>query len=284
MTLTLIKNSTILSLIAGSALALTTASFLNRRYNTIAKAKNVVKEIEELDEDEIITEEDIINIFNSLFIQMQQVLSQIGQQIQQLQMMGQSIPEAQLKQLLRGEFERSVVNKQAKVFDDFDVDEDCVEEATMEFLSEPEKYPKVKQAVERFQTLWENVSGEEVVKKNPSNSSSNMKTDLTKEELLTASKLFFEALTSSMNDIIQKLKDSGANLSDPSVIAQMQMEFASSSQEKGEQELEEKMGISLHGFREAIDKYQNDPEVGQALAMLQIKQQKDLMAMGVSAI
>merc|ERR1712038_789635 len=114
----------------------------------------------------------------------------------------------------------------------------------MEFLSEPEKYPKVKQAVERFQKLWENVSGEEVINKNPSSSSSSkmkvdsttLKTDLSKEELLTASKLFFDALTNSMNEIIQKLKDSGANMSDPSVIAQMQMEFASCSQEKGEKE------------------------------------------------
>jgi len=120
-------------------------------------------DIEELDEDDCITPEDVIAIFDKLFMTMQQVVLQLSQQVQQIQMSGQVIPEKQLRQLLKSEFERALLSCQAQVYEDNDVDADCLEEATWEFMESPEEYPKVKRAVERFQKLYESISGEDVV-------------------------------------------------------------------------------------------------------------------------
>ena len=111
------------------------------------------KEITEIDDEELITEDDVCKIFDRLFLEMQQVLGQLSQQIQQIQMSGHQIPENQLRQLLRGEFEKALTVKQKQALDEFDIDESCLEEATWEFLENEEQYPKVKAAVERFQRL-----------------------------------------------------------------------------------------------------------------------------------
>ena len=89
-------------LLAGSALlvAAAAAAFLPKGTSDTHE----LEEIDELPEGEYITEEDVCKIFDRLFMEMQGVLSQLGQQIQQLQMAGQQIPEAQLRQLLKGEF------------------------------------------------------------------------------------------------------------------------------------------------------------------------------------
>lgn len=237
-----------------------------------------------------ITEEDIVKVFDALFIQMQNVISQLGQQIQQLQMMGQDIPQAQLRQVIKGEFERGLEATQGKVFDEHGMDEDCVEEATIEFLAEPEKYPKAKKAVQRFQMLWENVSGEQVTNTFTASSkdssalsnSTASKNSLTKEELLKACKIYFETLTDAMRDIVQSLKDKGANLSDPMVLNQMQMEFASVANDKGEEELRIQVGVTLDVFRSSIEKYGEDPDVTRTLAFLQMKQQQDMASFGVA--
>merc|ERR1719253_863514 len=239
---------------------------------------------------EYIAEEDIVKVFDALFIQMQNVISQLGQQIQQIQMMGQNIPQAQLRQLIKGEFERALLAKQGQIFDEHGMDEDCVQEATMEFLAEPDKYPKAKKAVQRFQMLWENVSGEQVASLTPAKESSAVSTTsaqketLSKEDLLKSCTIYFDALTDAMRDIVQNLKDGGANLADPMVLNQMQMEFASVANDKGEQELKDKMGVSLDDFRSSIEKYGEDPEVARTLALLQMRQQQDLASLGVAAM
>jgi hypothetical protein len=74
-------------------------------------------------------------------------------------MSGQVIPEKQLCQLLKAEFECALTIKQKQVLDEFNLEESCLEEATWEFLEDEAKYPKVKMSVERFQKLWENISG-----------------------------------------------------------------------------------------------------------------------------
>jgi len=271
------NNTTFLTL-GGSAIALTAASFVYFRRNNIDEPKEI-EEFEELADDEIITEEDIAKIFDSLFIQIQQVLQQIGMQLTQLERMGHRMPEAQVRQVLISEFERNLVIKQEKVFDDFDVDEACVEEATMEFMSDPEKYPKAKKAVERFQKLWESVSGEKII----NNSSSNVgpsKKELTQEELIDASKLYFGSLTKAMHETVQNLRDSGASLEDPAIVERIQMEFIS-DQEKAEREMEVKMGVSLDSFQSSIEKYKDNQEVAQTIARLQSKQHEELANLGL---
>jgi len=286
-------NTTILSIAAITCSILAGSYYYSSKSSKKTSKKDSANNDNEIDENiEYITEEDIVKVFDSLFIQMQNVISQLGQQIQQIQMMGQTIPQAQLRQLIKGEFERALLAKQGQVFDEHGMDEDCVEEATMEFLAEPEKYPKAKKAVQRFQMLWENVSGEQVTNTLTasssskdssalSNSTSSKKESLTKEELIKACKIYFDALTNAMRDIVESLKDKGANLSDPMVLNQMQMEFASVANDKGEEELREQVGVTLDVFRSSIEKYGEDPEVARTLAFLQMKQQQDLASFGV---
>ena len=123
------------------------------------KAPDSIDEIdEELDPEECIQPKDVAAVFDDLFMHMQAVLAQLSQQIQQLQMAGQMIPEKQLRGLLKVEFERNLSMKQEEIFEKHDVDEDCLRDATWEFMEQKE--PKVTKSVERFQKLFEQVSGE----------------------------------------------------------------------------------------------------------------------------
>ena len=136
-------------------------------------------------------------------------------------MSGQSIPEKQLRQLLKGEFERALGVKQKQVFEEYDMDEDCLEEATWEFLEKEEEYPKVKKAVERFQKLWENVSGESVVGKRPGQAGETKEAEpvetLTAAKTVEAAEVYFDALTSAMGELVKGFKEEGKNLRDGSV-------------------------------------------------------------------
>ncbi len=238
---------------------------------------------EDLDPSECIQPEDVVAIFDDLFLHMQSVLAQLSQQIQQIQMAGQSIPEPQLRQLLKSEFERALLAKQPGIFEKHDVDEVCLKEATWEFMEKAEDFPTVKKAVERFQKLYENVTGEKVVGKMPGGVSAAdaIVVDIPKEKLLEAASIYFEALTSAMKGVVEKHKSAGHNMNDPSVAQKVQMEFASVANDAGETALENE-GITLDSFKAAIDKFSSDPDVGRALAMLQMKQQQELMALGVA--
>ncbi len=244
----------------------------------------------DVDPEDCIQPEDVIAIFDDLFIHMQSVLAQLSQQIQQIQMAGQSIPEAQLRQILKGEFERSLKAKQSSIFEKHDVDEDCVREATWEFMQMAangeggEEVQKVKKSVERFQKLYENVSGEKIVGRLPgdgkNSSVEELVVDISKEQLITAAKIYFAALTNCMGNIVADAKSSGKDLTDASVAQEMQMEFAEKVNVAGEEALKSK-GLSTDDFKAAIEKYSNDPLVGRTLHMLQLQQQQELMAMGV---
>lgn len=244
------------------------------------------REIDEIDEDEgdYITADEVCKIFDRLFMEMNAVLAQLSQQIQQIQMSGQSIPEKQLRQLLKGEFERALGVKQKQVFEEYDMDEDCLEEATWEFLEKEEEYPKVKKAVERFQKLWENVSGESVVGKRPGQAGETKEAEpvetLTAAKTVEAAEVYFDALTSAMGELVKGFKEEGKNLRDGSVAQELHMQFASVANDKGEEALQA-MGISLAQFQKSIEANAHNPTVGRSLAMLQMKQQQTLMSMGV---
>ena len=247
-------------------------------------------EPDELDPDEFIQPDDVVAIFDDLFVHMQSVLAQLSQQIQQIQMAGQSIPEAQLRQILKGEFERSLKAKQTSVFEKHDIDEDCLREATWEFMEKAangeggDEIAKVKKSVERFQKLYENISGEKVVGRLPGDdkgsSSTQVIVSITKEELITAAQIYFDALTTTMGNIVAEAKTAGKNLNDAAVAQSIQMEFAEKVNDAGEEALKG-LGLSTDDFKAAIEKYSSDPQVGRHLQMLQIKQQQELMAMGV---
>lgn len=212
---------------------------------------------------------------------------QLSQQVQQIQMAGQVIPEKQLRQLLKGEFERALDQCQAAIFEENDVDADCLEEATWEFMESPEEYPKVKRAVERFQKLYDSMSGEETFGWTPNKAKTaggnkgGAAKDLTADELIQAATVYFDTITEKMVGIAKAWKAQGKDLSNPTVSKEFLLEASTDANEAAEGKLENEMGIRMGDFRAAIDKHSRIPQVGQALGMLQMKQQQELMAAGV---
>lgn len=277
-------------LLIGSALLVAAAaakSYMSTSSNEPSSNSRDLVEIDADDEGEdFITGEEVCKVFDRLFMEMQGVLAQLSHTVQQIQMSGQVIPEQQLRQLLITEYERALNVKQQQALEEADMDYDCFEEATWEFLEKEIEYPKVKKSVERFQKLWENVSGENVVGKRKGGSKSATVEEVV--ELLSAPKtvevaeVYFDALTNAMGDLVQGYKKEGKNLRDPAVAQQLQMEFSSVANDKGEEALKE-MGISQMQFQKSIEANASDPQVGRSLAMMQMKQQQALVSMGVPA-
>jgi len=277
-------NSTVL--LAGSALlvAAAAAAFLPGTKSSTGG----ITEITDIDdsEEDFITEQDVCKIFDRLFMEMQAVLGQLGQQIQQLQMAGQQIPEAQLRQLLKSEFERALLSKQNQVFEEHDVDADCLEEATWEFLDAPDQYPDARKSVERFQKLWQNVSGENVVGKRPGKDAAGTLIEeeklevLKPDKLIEAAEVYFSSLTDAMRVIIQKYTDEGRDMNTPQTAQALQMEFASVANDAGSEALE-KFGCTLAQFQKSVEANATIPSVGRALQMIQMKQQQEMMEMGL---
>lgn len=233
-----------------------------------------------MDDFDCITPDIVIAVFDKLFMSMQAVVMQLSQQVQQIQMSGQVIPERQLRQLLKAEFERALLACQGQVYEDNDVDADCLE------------YPKVKRAVERFQKLYESISGEDVVGWTPksghkagggggSAQDCKVRKELTPDELMTAAAVYFNAITKSMIELAKAWRADGKNFDDPNVVTEFQLEASTDANEAGEGQLESELGISMGDFRSAIDRHSRIPSVGQTLGLLQMKQQQELMAAGV---
>ena len=286
------SNNTMVMAAAGSAALLIAAATLLKPSSSSPSSSSSAQSTTPLNPDECIKPDDVIAIFDDLFIHMQSVLSQLSQQIQQIQMAGQSIPEPQLRQLLKGEFERGLKVKQTSIFEKHDVDEDCLREATWEYMTLAskgeggEELVKVKKAVERFQKLYEQVSGEKVVGKLPGDESTGeaeeqaVVKNITKEQLIQAAKVYFDALTNTMGTIVAEAKAEGKDLHNPAVAQEMQVKFAESVNDAGEESLKAE-GLTTDDFKAAIEKYAADPVVGRTLQMLQMKQQQELMALGV---
>lgn len=278
--------ATVAAVAAGCSILAYGASRLSKSSSS-QQSKHDLAELDEIiDEDDCITPDDVVAIFDKLFMVMQQIVLQLSQQVQQIQMSGQVIPEKQLRQLLKGEFDRALLAHQTQVFEEQDVDADCLEEATWEFMENPEDHPKVKRAVERFQKLYESISGEDVVGWTPKKAKSSpsgiaAKKELSPEELMKAATVYFEALTEKMVEIAKSWQESGKNLRDPEVSKQYQLEASTDANEAAEEKLKAELGITMADFRSAVDKHSRIPAVGQTLGMLQIKQQQELMAAGV---
>lgn len=280
-------STTTSKLLMGSAVlvaALAAKSFLS---GSSSDSQALVEIDDEEEHGEYITGEDVTKVFDRLFMEMQGVLAQLSHTVQQIQMSGQVIPEQQLRQLLMTEYERALTVKQQQILEEADMDYDCFEEATWEFLEKEDEYPKVKKSVERFQKLWENVSGENVVGKRKGGSNEPPK-EQEPIEILSAAKtievaeIYFDALTNAMGELVQTFKAQGKNLRDPSVAQELQMEFSGVANDKGEEALKE-VGVSQMQFQKSIEANASNPQVGRSLAMLQMKQQQTLVSMGVPA-
>jgi len=275
-------------LVAGSAALLVAGiGMLSRSHQQANNNNNNTSTLAEIDEDfdesECITEDEVAKLFDSLFVEMQGILSQLMQQVQQLQMAGQVIPEKQLKTIVKNEMERALLVKQKALLEQFDMDYECWEQATWEFLEKEEQHPKVKKAVERFQRLWESATGEDVVGWRPGkesgSSSTNVQDVLSPEQTIQMAEVYFAALTESMRSIVHDFKTRGHNLQDPQVQQALNMEFAKSASDVGEGALVSH-NVTQAQFEASVKQHSSNPTVGRALAMLQMKQQQDMMAMG----
>jgi len=272
-------------LLIGSALLVAAAAASSMLSSGKASSSRDITEIDdEVEEGDYITEEDVCKVFDRLFMEMQAVLAQLSQTVQQIQMSGQHIPEQQLRQILKSEYERALLVKQKQALEEADMDYDCFEEATWEFLEKEEEYPKVKRSVERFQKLWENVSGESVVGRRPGKTSiEEEKVELlSAEKTIEAAEVYFDSLTNAMSELVQGYKKEGKDLRDPSVAQKLQLDFAGAANDAGEEALKG-MGISLSQFQKSIEANASNPQVGRSLGMLQMKQQQALVSMGVPA-
>mmetsp|Transcript_19903 Transcript_19903/g.32099 ORF Transcript_19903/g.32099 Transcript_19903/m.32099 type:complete len:279 (-) Transcript_19903:1509-2345(-) len=272
-------------LLIGSALLVAAAAASSMLSSGKASSSRDITEIDdEVEEGDFITEEDVCKVFDRLFMEMQAVLAQLSQTVQQIQMSGQHIPEQQLRQILKSEYERALLVKQKQALEEADMDYDCFEEATWEFLEKEEEYPKVKRSVERFQKLWENVSGESVVGRRPGKTSiEEEKVELlSAEKTIEAAEVYFDSLTNAMSELVQGYKKEGKDLRDPSVAQKLQLDFAGAANDAGEEALKG-MGISLSQFQKSIEANASNPQVGRSLGMLQMKQQQALVSMGVPA-
>lgn len=273
----MMSKSTSTTWLVGGALLLSGIAFAVLRGRS---DPGVLAEIDELNPDDCIGADEVEQIFDRLFLEMQAVLSQLMQQIQAIQMTGQNIPENQLKSLLRLEMERALTVKQKLIIDEFGIDYECLEQATWEFLEEEGKYPKVKNSVERFQKLWESTTGEPVAGWRPGKVSK--KTDekiLAPDRLIVVADKYFTALTECMRGIVEKYKAEGKNLQDYSVQQAVNLDFARMAHETGESALA-KEETTLSQFEASIKEHSSNPTVGRALAMFQMRQQEELMAIG----
>ncbi|OEU18675.1 hypothetical protein FRACYDRAFT_236954 [Fragilariopsis cylindrus CCMP1102] len=274
-------------ILIGSALLLAAAaatSYISSKNSSSESSRELVEIDDEVLEGEVfITGDDVCKVFDRLFMEMQAVLAQLSHTVQQIQQSGQVIPEQQLRQLLITEYERALTVKTKQALDEADMDDDCFEEATWEFLDKENEYPKVKKSVERFQKLWENVSGENVVgkRKGGVQKEEEVVEILPAEKTIEVAEVYFDALTTTMGDLAAKFKEDGKDLRDPQVAQQLQMEFSSLANDKGEEALKE-LGISQLQFQKSIEANASDPQVGRALAMLQMKQQQALASLGVA--
>jgi len=270
------------AVLVGSAL-LVAAAAATSLYAS-ADTTSTIKDIdEEYDEADLISADEVAKIFDRIFLEMQGVLAQLSQMVQQIQMSGQTIPEQQLRQMLKAEFERALTAKQTMILEEYDIDYDCLEEATWEFMEKEEEYPKVKKSVERFQKLWENVSGESVVGMRPGKAAIQKAFELlSPAKTVEAAEVYFYSLTKAMGGLVEEFKAQGKDLNLPPFAQELHMKFASVANDKGEEALKA-MDITLAQFQKSIEANASNPMVGRSLAMLQMKQQQALMAMGVPA-
>jgi len=274
-------------LFIGSAVLLAAAavtSYLSSKNASSLESRELVEIDDENsnNEENFITEDDVCKFFDRLFMEMQAVLAQLSHTVQQIQMSGQVIPETQLRQLLITEYQRALTVKQKQALDEADMDYDCFEEATWEFIDQEDGYPKVKKSVERFQKLWENISGENVVGKRKGVQKEEEVVELlTPPKTIEVAEVYFDALTKAMGDLVQSFKNDGKDLRDPQVAQQLQIAFSGVANDKGEEALKE-LGISQMQFQKSIEANASNPEVGRSLAMLQMKQQQALASLGVA--
>lgn len=243
-----------------------------------SRALATVTEIDDEDHHEIgdfITESEVCKVFDQLYMELQNAFSQLMNQVQQLQMAGQRIPEQQLQIIMKQELERALRMKQGPIVEMAGMDMDCFEEATWEFIDQ--KSGKVQAAVERLQKLWQTATGEHVVGWKPGKELV-MSEPLGPEETIVAATAYFKALTDCMRRLIQEYEMQGRDLQSPSIQQQLNLDFGTQANEAGEVALE-RLGYNQAQFEASVAAHKENNDVARALTVLSMQQQQDFATM-----
>uniref|UniRef100_A0A7S2YR79 Uncharacterized protein n=1 Tax=Entomoneis paludosa TaxID=265537 RepID=A0A7S2YR79_9STRA len=271
-------------IVAGSLLAVAGLGYLTMR-GTGSSSTSTAIVVTDLDDDETgdcITAEEVSQVFDRLFRELQGIFAQLMQNIQMIRMQGQNIPEAQVMALVKNEMINALMAKQKQALEEFDMDYDCLEEATWEFLGQPDKYPQVKKSVDRFQKFWGNVSGQDDLEGwRPGQAPAAPVEILTAEKTMEIAQVYFDSLTEAMRQLVAQYKADGKNLQSPAVQNQLNMDFGEHAQAAGEAALEA-VGVSMKQFEASVKAHSDNPTVNRTIQQIQMKQQQELMSIGSS--
>lgn len=277
-------STTTAALVTGSLLV---AAGLYMGWPKKSAGASTSRDLVEIDDvtaaEDFITPEEVTKIFDRLFMELQGIFSQLMQQIQQIQMTGQKIPEAQLQALLKGELERALAVRQKMVLDEYDMDAECLEEATWEFLEDEEKYEQVKRSVERFQKFWESTTGEQVAgwRKGQTAKSKDEGPPvepLSAERTIEVAEKYFAGITEAMRALVREYKEAGKDLQQPAVQNALNLDFAQRANGAGESALEA-LGVTMPQFEASVKAHSQNENVARAMAMMQMRQQQELQGM-----
>lgn len=232
------------------------------------------------EETEYITENDVVKIFDQLYLELQSAFSQLMNQVQQIQMTGQRIPEQQLQLIMKQELERALRTKQGSIIEMANIDMDCFEEATWEYLNPSiggTPSGKVRVAVEKLQKLWQTATGEHVVGWTPFSEPEVME-PLDPDATVHAATVYFQALTTCMRRLISEYEISGKDLRNDAVQQQLNIDFSHQANDAGDVALQE-LGYTQQQFEASVTAHQSNPTVARALTMLSMQQQQDFATM-----
>lgn len=255
-------------------------------------------------DDEHITADEVVKVWDRLFLETQQVVASTAQQLQQLLQMG-AIQESQARNIIANAIIESLPKSQTKVCNEFGVDYDCLEEATWEFVAEGDS--KVQKAVERFQALFANFAGNrDFVGKRPSSMMAQPRSNATTaargtaaaagatevdddaddlaispDDLIRAAQAFFAAATNAARAITQQAKMNGIDLQDPSAAEAMVQELGAVTETLTEEALQE-FGLTTATFQAAISSQAQNPKIGRALMMVQQEHMMAMQSMGLA--
>ena len=264
-----------------------------------ALAAPFVFPIRKKQDDEFITADEVVKIWDRLFLETQQVVASTAQQIQPLIQMG-AIPESQARNIIANSIIELLPTSQTKVCNEFGVDYDCLEEATWEFIEDGDQ--KVQKAVERFQSLFANFAGNrEFVGKRPSKIDRRKEpsptafaergaTDiddldtertLSADELIQAAQAFFNAATAAAKIVTDNAKANNVNLQDPAEAQALVQELGTVTESLTEKALKE-FGLTTTSFQTTISAQAQNPKIGRALLMVQQEHMMAMESMGLA--
>lgn len=276
-----------------------------------ALAAPFVFPIRKKQDDEFITADEVVKLWDQLYVEAQNIVTTMYQQLQQLIQIG-AVPEAQVGNIIANSILESLPKLQTKVCNQFGVEYDCWEEATWEFVEEGDQ--KVQKAVERFQSLFAHFTGNrEFIGKRPTkekptisttdiplNANSTERTyptargvmtdmddidtdptPLSADEIIMAAQAFFNAATIAAKMVTDNAKANGVDLTDPVEVQGLVSELGQVTESLTEEALAS-FGLTSTSFQETIAAQAQNPKIGRALMIVQHQHTMALQAMGLA--